>query len=544
MTTKLLFFGSMAVALFAAPLAWSQPVNVGGVLVEDLPLGARNGTSNMHAEGGRLYAGPKLVISDDGQSFSFADDDALEPTASGRVTIYSIDVEGDVIWIGLGFNDVDSDGSPQTAAGFAFSTDAGQTWTYRFPQLDAQDDTVQTYGVSMLEALPVIVPQQSPPFDVDYDQVTGDVWMAGWASGVRKSSDMGATWDRIVLPPDTLDSIDPQTTYTFEYAPIRGGVQQNGFLGFSVLVDEGETVWAGTAAGVSRSDPSDIDPVSGDRAWRRFYLNGTGSSLAGDFVTSIEEQPLGDPSMPVGDPANPRNPVWIIGWPSDSGGENGLTVWLGDDENGDPVFETRLSPANRIYDTAFNGETIYVAGLDGLFVSEDEGITWRTINTFRNAGGEVIPLGPEVGVFSVAVTNPGTQDATIWAGADSAILKSTDGGQSWVAFRVNVPVNPQSPTEAVPDVESYAYPNPFTPAVDGYCRIRFDLANSASTASVRIFDFGMNLVREFDSPVASGSNEVLWDGLSGDGTRVANGVYFYVLEAGSMELDGKIMVLE
>lgn len=522
----------------------SQPVFTGGLEIEGLPLGARNGTSNMHAEGSTLYAGPTLVISEDGNSFSFIDDDGFSPPASGRVTIYSLDVEDEVIVIGLGFVDSDSEGEPQTAAGFAFSDNGGETWTYRFPQLDAQNDTTQVYGVSTLSALSVIVPQQSPPYDVDYDPMTGDTWVAGWASGLRKSSDMGATWDRVVLPPDTLDSIDPQLPYTFEYAPIRGGVQQNGFLGFAVLVDEAGTVWAGTAAGVDRSDLSDIDPETGDRGWRRFYFNNTGSSVAGDFITSIEEQPLGDSAVPVGDPGNPRNPVWIIGWPSDSGGENGLTVWLGDDDEGDPIFETRLSPANRIYDTAFNGETVYVAGIDGLFISENNGTTWRTVDTFRNIGGDVIPLGPEVGVFSVAVTNPGTPSATLWAGTDSAILKSTNGGQTWTAFRVNVPVNPDSPTEAVPDVESYAYPNPFTPGSDGYCRIRFDLTGGATTANVRIFDFGMSLVREFDANVESGANEVLWDGLSDQGTRVANGVYFYVLDVNGEQFDGKIMVLE
>ena len=527
----------------AAMTVVAQPIFSGDATFVGLPLGARNGSSNLHVEGGRLYSGPVLIFTDDGETFTNVDDPAFEPNASGRVTIFSLDVEGDVIWTGLGFVDRDSDGEPQTAAGFAFSEDRGQTWIYRFPQLDAQDDDTVVYGISTLTALPVIVPQQSPPFDVDFDPVTGDVWMAGFASGVRRSSDMGATWDRIVLPPDTSDRIDPQTLYDFDFAPIRGGVQQNGFLGFSVLVDEAGTVWAGTAAGVSRSDSSDIDSATGDRAWRRFAKDGTDRSVAGNFVISIEEQPVGDPTFPVGTPENPRNPVWIIGWPADDPTEEfNLTVWVGDDANGDPIFEPKLVPGNRIFDTAFHGSSVYVAGRDGLYISDDSGSTWRTVTSFRDALDHLIPIDSDSGVFSVAVVSSGSGDTELWAGHGDGLMKSTDAGDTWTAFRVNVPTNPTTPTEAVPTVDSYAYPNPFTPGVDGFCRIRVDLT-ADGTAHLRIFDFGMQLVRELEAPVRLGANEILWDGLTDGGTRIANGTYFYVVDVGGSESTGKILVL-
>lgn len=538
---RFLLLGIVGVATIGSVRA--QPIFSGGATFEGLPIGARNGSSNIHAEGDRLYSGPLLIFSDDGESFTSVDDAAFEPNASGRVTIFSMDVEGDVIWTGLGYVDRDSDGEPQTAGGFAYSTDAGQTWTYRFPQLDAQNDDTIQFGISTLAALPVIVPQQSPPFDIDYDPASGDVWVAGWASGVRRSSDNGATWQRIVLPPDTTDRLDPQTPYDFEYAPIRGGQQQNGFLGFAILVDEAGTVWTGTAAGVSRSDTTDIDPATRDRAWRRFAANGTENSIAGNFVTSIEEQHVGDPAFPVGSAENPRNPVWVIGWPADDPSEEfSLTAWLGDDENGDPIFAPKLITSGRIYDTAFYGGRVYVAGRDGLYVSENGGDTWRTITTFLDAQNNVIPVDAESGVFSVAVVNDGSPSGVLWAGHGDGLMKSTNGGATWSAFRVSVPTNPTTPTEAVPTVDAYAYPNPFTPGVDGYCRIRLDLT-SDGTANLRIFDFGMRLVRELETPVRSGANELLWDGLSDDGTRIANGTYFYVVDVGGSEASGKILVL-
>ncbi|MDX1421445.1 MAG: FlgD immunoglobulin-like domain containing protein, partial [Rubricoccaceae bacterium] len=167
---------------------------------------------------------------------------------------------------------------------------------------------------------------------------------------------------------------------------------------------------------------------------------------------------------------------------------------------------------------------------------------WRTVSSFRDGNGAVLPLA-DPGVFAVAVTGAGTPEAVLWAGTSEGILKSADGGRTWTVFRVNVPPAGDGTDEA-PAVEAYAYPNPFTPGADGFCRIRYDTPSEAGTARVRIFDFGMRLVRTLDAPSRAGANEALWDGLSADGARVANGVYFYVVEAGAAEATGKILVLE
>ncbi|MCH8030353.1 MAG: hypothetical protein IIB09_00845, partial [Bacteroidetes bacterium] len=77
---------------------------------------------------------------------------------------------------------------------------------------------------------------------------------------------------------------------------------------------------------------------------------------------------------------------------------------------------------------------------------------------------------------------------------------------------------------------------------DGYCRIRLDLT-ADGTANLRIFDFGMQLVREIEAPVRAGANEILWDGLTDSGTRIANGTYFYVVDVAGRKATGKILVL-
>jgi len=543
----------------AAPVL-AQPGYNAARMAELIPVGGpqRNIVDNLHAEGDTLWAGQQLTLTPDGgQTWLFVDDPVLTPPIAPNAITFSIDVEGDDVWVGLGFSDASIASRPQSAAGFAYSEDAGQSWRYFFPQLDQPEDSLEVYGVSVLPALPVIVPQQSPPFDIDYDPVTRDVWVAGWASGIRKldwledEERYAADFERVVLPPDTLDAITPIQPYQFVYAPeIQDTEEGNNFLGFSVLVDETGTVWAGTVAGVNRSRPEDVfqfvvvdstgtetGETFEDRAWTRTGFDGTSDGLPGNWVISIEEQPVGDSSFEVGTVENPRNPVWMAVWRAREAGERFSLVVTRD---GGETFEPALVGGGRFYDFAFCPETatycgpgtVYAAGAEGLFISDDDGRTWRSVRDFQDRDRPGRFVSSDAAAFAVATTAEG-----LWVGTGDGLIKSTDGGATWTIFRTDIPTNPETPTDETPEVEAYAYPNPFSPSADRYVRIRYD----RPAASIRIFDFGMNLVRTI--PDAAPTEQV-WDGYDDDGNRVANGVYFYEVDAGGESLTGKILVLE
>ncbi len=487
-------------------------------IAEMIPGILSNSISNLHHENGVLWAGPFLNYTDDGGlSWARAGADSLFGT---RNRVFSIDIEGDVIWVGLGFNDNSAGDNVQSAGGFLVSLDGGQSFSYRFPQLDNPDATQEVYGVSVLPALPVIVPQQSPPFDVDYDPVHDEVWVAGWASGIRRSADGGRTWKRVVLPPDDLEAIEPDMEYAFSVEPQRGGMGSLNHMGFAVLVDETGTVWAGTPKGINRS-------TDGGVSWQRFSARGTANSLTGNWVVSIEEQPLPG-----------RNPVWMATWNAGESTDTeqfGITVT----PDGGETFEQVLV-GERVIDFAFRGETVYVAGREsGLFITEDGGLTWRTVTDFRDRLDPSRVVRPGVDVLSVATT-----DDALWVGTDDGLLRSTDDGLTWTLFRVEVPLHPATPSAAIPDVSSFAYPNPFSPASDRFVRIRYEL-REATSVNLRVFDFGMNLVRDLDGAGQQpGTREIIWDGTDGDGLRVANGVYFYTLRTGTETVWGKILIVE
>lgn len=476
-----------------------------------------NSIANVDVVGDTVWVGPFLSVTPDGGGTWYAaDTDSLVGTAN---RVFSLDTEGSTLWVGLGRSDASQGDAVPTAAGFLVSVDGGRSWTYRFPQLDAPDDSTVVYGVNTLSALPVIVPQQSPPYDIDFDPATGTVYVAGWASGIRRSTDGGLTWSRVVLPPDELDAIHPDSTYDFRVEPQRGGTGELNHMGFAVLVDETGTIWAGTPAGVNRS-------TDGGLAWRRFSADGSSSGLTGSWVISIEEEP-----------APGRNPVWMATWnsgQSGSGGQFGVTVT----RDGGATFEQMLH-GERVYDFGFDDGTVYAAGENGLFVTTDGGRSWRSIREFRDAARPDRFVRPGSAVFSVEAT----ADA-VWVGTEDGLLRSTDGGATWTVHRVDVPLRPETPTDAVPRVATYAYPNPFSPAVDRLVRIRFSLS-APGTVRIRVFDSALSLVRELSEFRSAGTVELAWDGRDDRGGRLANGPYFYEVSGpGGPSARGKILVIE
>lgn len=504
MTTRRSIFVAVALAGSFAPLnsrAQSSIEPSDGIL--------GNSVTSLFVNGDSVWAGPYLSLTtDNGQTWQAADADSL---FGSRNRVFSIDISGSKIVVGLGYNDEAND-FVQSAGGFLVSDDGGESFDYRRAQLDSPGDTTVQYGVNVLTAVDVIVPHQSPPYDVDYDESTGAIWVAGWRSGIRKSLDDGRTWERVVLPPDALAEIHPDSTYDFVVEPRRGNLGNFNHMGFSVLVASDGTIWAGTPKGVN---------VSADGlAWRRIEPDGSSTSMTGSWVVAMDEQITSEGSA-----------IWLATWEAtetgDLGGRSGVSVT----RDGGATFEQVLV-GEQFIDFAFADGRAYVAGrTSGLFVSDDGGSTWTATRDFRTATPDDRPVKIGTDVLSVA-----TSEAAVWVGTSDGLLKSEDGGFTWSTYRVEVPLEPE--------VETFAYPNPFSPAADQFIRIRYEVSGGEDV-DIDIYDFGMNHVRSLATESRSaGIAESTWDGSDDRGLRMANGTYFYSVDTGSRVVWGKILLIE
>jgi hypothetical protein len=86
---------------------------------------------------------------------------------------------------------------------------------------------------------------------------------------------------------------------------------------------------------------------------------------------------------------------------------------------------------------------------------------------------------------------------------------------------------------------SQNYPNPFNPVT----RIEFGLREPAQV-SLRIYDAAGRLLRVVcEERFSAGRYARIWDGRDANGRRVASGVYFYRLNAGSFTRTRKMVLL-
>jgi len=521
---------ALAFALVITPL--TLHAQIVGPLVPSGPNPiSQNSVSNIGSFGDSLWIGPRLQLNVGGGN------DWIRPlgadsVVNGRGRMFSVALAKDTVFAGIGYNVIVDENSVQSGMGFYKSTDGGKNWSFvpfpldpckRSGSTDACDNIIIPYGAGSIEALAVIVPQQSPPYDVDFKGNT--VFFAGWASGIKRSRDFGQTWERVVLPPTRLSELNPNLAYNFVMnprPPARTDPNPTDYLNFnafSVFVDRDGNVWAGTAGGINISD--NALTASADRIrWRHIVSNNSRNGMLGNWVIRIKQDPL-------------TGRVWLTNW---VGGLQGERFGIVSTANQGLTFEQHLV-GEKIYDIAFDGNTIYAAGDNGLFITRDNGSTWEQVRQIVSANARL-----KSGAVFYSVSKAGN---TLWIGTSDGVASTSDGGQTWSITRVNLlPGEGNVFQQESPDVNTYAYPNPFSHRQHRELRIVFDVPQSGNT-TIRIYDFGMNLVRELDSRnLPAGPHEAVWDGYDAMGRKVANGAYFYRVSMNGSTANGKILVLE
>ncbi|MCW8961370.1 MAG: hypothetical protein OQK29_07380, partial [Ignavibacteriaceae bacterium] len=173
----------------------------------------------------------------------------------GTDAVSAIAYKNGVVWVATAISvEGVGGGSVDKGTGLKFTTDNGVNWTALPQPVDNDNDTEEIYGINVIPALPVTVAEQNLTYDIAF--TPGTIWITSFAGGLRKSTDMGQTWMRVVIPPDNLSSINPEDTLDFCLSPVGGNFCENGNLNhraFSVISINDSTLYVGTAGGINKS---------------------------------------------------------------------------------------------------------------------------------------------------------------------------------------------------------------------------------------------------------------------------------------------------
>ncbi len=433
--------------------------------------------------------------------------------------VSAIAARGNDIWISTTYITKPENVPHQTGHGLHYSTDRGQSWTFLSQPVDTGLVDTLLYGRNKIPTLDVTVAVDNVTYDIALTQSA--VWIASWAGSLRKSSNRGKSWDRVILPPDNLNSISPTDTLRFALAVVDRKLETDSLVGnlnhrvFSVYASSDSTIWVGTANGINKS-------TDGGISWRKFNHQNQLKPISGNWVVGITEQRWGT-----------KNTVWAATVNAvDSDEKRGVSF----SSDGGVTWGTALL-GEWAHNIATRDSIVYVATDGGVYRSNDYGESWIRSGTIYD------PVTLQRFASSV-VYAVGVRGDTVWAGGPEGLAYTRDTpsspfGSSWKVFRTYQAVQSSG--------ETYSYPLPFSPASESV-RIHFSTSGKTVPVTIRIFDFAMQPVKTLlQDAVRSGSieHDEIWDGRDDRGRRVANGVYFYQVEVNSDKAQwGKIFVLQ
>ena len=287
----------------------------------------------------------------------------------------------------------------------------------------------------------------------------------------------------------------------------------------------GSLRWAGDAPiGADLVTSLDTDQ------WGNVYAAAPRAGLVRKFNPSLV--PVADLASGVTDPHAFHVPFVNVndhrsGTVTRAGRPNGLAVERWDDTSGMQLWNLGLELANVAVSADAAPEARFAltdraaVSLDWLDPSTGRALAHRDLGTL-DAGPHAMPLDAiEAGYVR--------DDRTLRVTATS----SYENGATVTAST--------RPSEALPSQATLLghSPNPMTTTT----RIAFALPATPARSTLDVYDAGGRRVRRLGADFGAGLHEVIWDGADDQGRAVAGGIYFYRLEAGSLRLARKLVVV-
>jgi hypothetical protein len=513
----ILFFITIPVFLFSQSHPDTFRLFKKGEIFKSLSSGnpVGNGIGRIIAREGTIWIGTgngASISTDNGETWT------NKTFGNEGVAAIGYDKYHNIFWVStLHTENVSGIGKVQVGSGLHYTTDKGNTWSSIPEPVDDPGDSIITYGINnSVRALPITVPQQNIVWHMDF--TPNNIWIACWAGGIRRSSDMGQNWERVLLPSDSLNTLSPTDTVDYALSPQTGkfGTGYLNFLGFSVAVINDSTVYAGTVNGINKSTNAEAQYPS----WTKFNHLNQENSISGDWVWTINYN-KSDSSL------------WAATWKAEGYTEFQAVSYSTDlGENWKVVL-----PHERVNGFGFKGDQPIAPSDNGLFRSSNMGITWLT-------PGFIYDEKTKASITTNYFYSAATSGDTIWVGSGEGLARLIETGTTmwqgdWKVYN-----------SAPETKEAYAFPNPFNPNLDEKITFKYDTHDRNENVTIRIFDFGMNYLRTViqNAPRKLSSSDPpydSWDGRDDGGNYVPNGVYFYRIEVGSDDpLFGKIIVLK
>lgn len=446
----------------------------------------------------------------------------------GTEGIYSVAHNNGVIWVSKGHSyELDGGDTAPEGSGLVYSDDYGENWHKIDQPLDDPGDSSLVYGINTIRALAVTVKVYNITYDFAFTDNT--VWITSYAGGLRKSINMGETWDRVLLPSDSLDSIKPTDTLNYSLQTIAGDFGPESWLNhvvFSAVGVDDSTLYAGTAGGINKTTDNGL-------SWQKFNRLNQENPISGNFITAMNY----DISTKT---------VWASTWKAE-----GLEEYWGVSSSSDGGMNwNTFLPDERAHNFGFKyfgegpnytGSHVFVATDNAIYRSSNAGESWVSPPTIKDDVTK-IPIATTI-FYSAASKRLPDNSTDIWIGSDNGLAKLNENlgfwNGTWTVYLAS--------SDDAKANETFAFPNPFSPNLSNV-KIRFAVTDNSAEVSLRIFDYGMNLVRTLLQNASRGTNErqiEFWDGRDERGNIVPNGVYFYRVDINDNDpLFGKIMVLK
>ena len=410
-------------------------------------------------------------------------------------------------------------GNVPKGTGLKFTTDNGFTWDAIPQPVDHPDSSIILFGNNVMNVLPITVAEQNLTYDISF--TPNAVWITSFAGGTRRSSDMGQTWQRIILPTDSLNSISPLDSLAERdkcISPTAGNFCSTGWLNyraFSVIAENDSTVYVGTANGINKTTNANAQHPT----WVKFNHQNQDEPISGNFITG-----LGNNSS--------DNTIWASSWKAEKPEEfYGVSA----STNGGETWQTYLAE-EKAHNFGFKGSDVIVATDNGAFRSSNQGGTWILPNNIVDKESAV---ALQTNIFYSAAS----QGNDIWLGSADGLARlkeTTFWNGDWKVYFASQPLTS--------DRETYCYPNPFSPRQE-QLKIKYSTGGTEASVTIRIFDFGMNYIRTViqNAPrnrTIEGAPE-FWDGTDDNGNLLPNGVYIYRVDIDEEEpLFGKIIYMQ